>query len=106
MHAPPRRPSRALRSIARAAHTLLLFGLAVPANAETPDGPRPIATPPLKLIGDGAAPPAPPRQDTVTIATPPLRLVGDGAKPPGREAAPTTPLTIETRPLKLIGAKP
>jgi hypothetical protein len=95
-----------MRAAARGAAVLLLVGFASVADAETSGGPRVIETKPLKLIGDGAATSAPPRRDAITIATPPLRLVGDGAKPPRREAAPSMPITIETRPLKLIGAKP
>jgi hypothetical protein len=91
----------ALRAGAAAA-LFLLFAL--PAGAETADSPRAIATKPLKLIGDGTAPAAPPRPEALVIATPPLRLVGDGAA--RRETAPAAPLTIETRPLKLLGAKP
>lgn len=78
---------------------------ATPRAAGEDRGIRVIETKPLKLIGDGAAAvPAPPARPVITIATPPLRLVGDGAAP--RVPAPPAAIAIETRPLKLIGAKP
>ncbi len=79
-------------------------GTALSAQAEEAR-PRVIETPPLKLFGDGAAPRTQPPAERLTITTPALRLVGDGAAAqPDKRAAPA--LTIETRPLKLIGAKP
>jgi hypothetical protein len=78
------------------------------AGAESFDSPRVIETLPLKLIGDGAAPAppvAPPSQGAIAIATPPLRLIGAGA-PGAPERTPPQGVIIETRPLKLVGAKP
>jgi hypothetical protein len=99
---------------ARRLPALLLAAISAAApnvHAESHEAPRVIETLPLRLIGDGAKPsfsPAPPAQGQSAIATPPLRLIGDGASAP-RDApgrAPPRSLTIETRPLKLIGAKP
>lgn len=81
-----------------------LAGAALPAHAEDAR-PRVIETPPLKLFGDGAAPRAQPPAEALAITTPPLRLVGDSAAAQPDKPAPPA-LTIETRPLKLIGAKP
>jgi hypothetical protein len=104
--------SRRMRTMAVRSHPslLLLAALSITsanAQAESSDTPRVFETRPLKLIGDGAAsstPAAPPAQGQIAITTPPLRLVGDGASAP--ERTPPQALTIETRPLKLIGARP
>jgi hypothetical protein len=80
--------------------------IAAPAAAEDASAPRVIETRPLKLIGEGAAPPAPSSKPQIAITTPPLRLIGDGAAAPRGPEQPPPALTIETRPLKLIGAKP
>jgi hypothetical protein len=86
------------------AFVLVTICAAAVARAENAE-PRVIETRPLKLLGDGSTPPAPPAQNALTITTPPLRLIGDGSAPT-RETPPAARVTIETRPLKLIGAKP
>ena len=98
-----------MRARYRNAVAAALVLAAAPSAAENAGAPRVIETRPLKLIGDGAAPAAPAPKSDITIATPPLRLIGDGASAPGAPAPDRTPVpavTIETRPLKLIGAKP
>jgi hypothetical protein len=85
-----------------------LFIASANAQAESSNAPRVIETRPLKLFGDGSTPrvPAsPPSQGEIAITTPPLRLIGDGASA-RRAPERNSPQTIETRPLKLIGAKP
>jgi hypothetical protein len=95
-----------LRALAPASlAAALVLGLAAPALT---DASRIIETTPLTLIGVPSDAPAPPPPSTAqgetAIATPPLRLIGDGLSSPER-AAPQA-LTIDTRPLKLLGAKP
>ena len=87
-----------------AALAFAAIGVASFARAEDAR-PRVIETPALKLFGDGFAPSPPPAPNVLPITTPPLRLIGDGSAP-SRRAPPTSAITIETRPLRLIGAKP